>query len=266
MARNLPRGWVLPDAAIHQLAQSRPRTREQLSRADAVPPGTAARAADELLTAIAAAAGDAPPRDAVETGRPGAEELRLEKALQKELAAIAGELAIQPEILATRRELAALSRGARELPVLAGRRRDVEANDCSRCARRSRARGGRRRPRGRRRRRCGEQPLLRVVIDERLRLLAIDREAPPHRLLVVVRAAGTGRGARRRAGLARPRRVRLDVEARGRSACTCAGPQAPLEHARIMSNRTTASSGWPISPSSASSPSAWTMCAGSHRG
>jgi ribonuclease D len=125
MARNLPRGWVLPDAAIHQLAQSRPRTREQLSRADAVPPGTAARAADELLAAIATAPDDVPPRDAVEAGRPGAEELRLEKALQKELAAIAAELAIQPEILATRRELAALSRGARELPVLAGWRRDV---------------------------------------------------------------------------------------------------------------------------------------------
>jgi ribonuclease D len=125
MARNLPRGWVLPDAAIHQLAQSRPSSREQLSRADAVPPGTVARAADELLAAIAAAADDAPPRDAVEIGRPGAEELRLEKALQKELAAIAGELSIQPEILATRRELAALSRGARGLPVLAGCRRDV---------------------------------------------------------------------------------------------------------------------------------------------
>jgi ribonuclease D len=125
IARDLPRGWVLPDAAIHQLAQTRPRTREQLSRADAVPPGTAARAADELLAAIAAAADGAAPRDTAEIGRPGAEELRLEKALQKELAVIAGELGIQPEILATRRELAALSRGARELPLLAGWRRDV---------------------------------------------------------------------------------------------------------------------------------------------
>ena len=125
MARNLPRGWVLPDAAIHQLAQSRPRTREQLSHADAVPPGTAARAADELIAAIAAAPDDAPPRDAVEAGRPDALQLRLEKTLQKELAAIAGELEIQPEILATRRELAALARGARDLPVLAGWRRSV---------------------------------------------------------------------------------------------------------------------------------------------
>ena len=125
MARNLPRGWVLPDAAIHQLAQSRPRTREQLSHANAVPPGTAARAADELIAVIAAAPDDAPPRDAAEAGRPDALELRLEKALQKELVAIAGELDIQPEILATRRELAALARGARDLSVLAGWRRDV---------------------------------------------------------------------------------------------------------------------------------------------
>lgn len=125
MARDLPRGWVLPDAAIHQLAQTRPRTREQLSRVEALPPGTAARAADELLAAIAAPVDDAPPRYAEDVGRPGAEELQLQKALQKELAAIAGELDVQPEILATRRELAALSRGARSLPVLAGWRRDV---------------------------------------------------------------------------------------------------------------------------------------------
>jgi ribonuclease D len=47
------------------------------------------------------------------------------KALQQRLLAVAGELGIQPEILATRRELTALVRGARELPVLSGWRRAV---------------------------------------------------------------------------------------------------------------------------------------------
>jgi ribonuclease D len=125
MARNLPRGWVLPDAAIYELAAARPRTREALARMAEVPAGTAARAADELLGAIAAAPGAAGVRGFADTERPGPEQLKLQKALQARLAEIAAALDIQPEVLATRRELAALARGARELPVLRGWRREA---------------------------------------------------------------------------------------------------------------------------------------------
>jgi ribonuclease D len=124
MARNLPRGWILPDAAILELALARPRTREALARVAAVPPGTAARAAEELLEAISESApGDARTDDGWR--RPAPEQLRLQKALQRRLGEIAAELGIQPEILATRRELAALARGARDLPSLTGWRRKV---------------------------------------------------------------------------------------------------------------------------------------------
>lgn len=125
MARDLPRGWVLPDAAIYELAQLRPHTRDELSRIAAVPRGTAARAAGDVLAAIAAAGDDAVARATEELARPGPEQLRRQKSLQKRLTAIAGELGIQSEVLATRRELAALARGARELPVLSGWRREV---------------------------------------------------------------------------------------------------------------------------------------------
>jgi ribonuclease D len=125
MARDLPRGWILPDVAIYELAVARPQTREALARVASVPEGTAARAGDDLLAAIAASANDAAARGAADAARPGPEELRLQKALQRALAAISAELGIQPEILATRRELAALARGARELPVLSGWRREV---------------------------------------------------------------------------------------------------------------------------------------------
>jgi ribonuclease D len=125
MARDLPRGWVLPDAAILELASSRPRTREALARIAGVPPGTASRAAEELLAAIAAPAAGGAERDAFEGGRPGPEQLRLQKLLQQALAAVAADLGIQPEILATRRELAAIARGARDVPVLTGWRRSV---------------------------------------------------------------------------------------------------------------------------------------------
>jgi ribonuclease D len=124
MARNLPRGWILPDAAIHELASARPATREALARLIAVPPGTAARAAPELLAAIAAHATD-DTRRAGDPGRPGPEQLRLQKALQARLAAIAAELGIQPEVLATRRELAALARGERDVPAMGGWRKAI---------------------------------------------------------------------------------------------------------------------------------------------
>jgi len=124
MARDRPRGWVLPDAAILELAAIRPRTREALERIDAVPPGTAARAADDLLAAIVA---PAEPDSSIGEGtsRPGPGQLKLQKMLQKRLAEIAAELVIQPEVLATRRELAALARGERDVPALSGWRKGV---------------------------------------------------------------------------------------------------------------------------------------------
>lgn len=125
MDRDLPRGWVLPDAAIHELAETRPQNREELSRLSAVPRGTAQRAANEILATVAEARGEDDVHDAGEGERLGPEQLRRQKLLQKRLAALAGELGIQPEVLATRRELAALARGSRKSILLTGWRQTV---------------------------------------------------------------------------------------------------------------------------------------------
>jgi ribonuclease D len=127
VARDLPRGWVLPDAAIYELAQARPGTREELSRLSSVQSATASRSGEAILAVIRAAVAAADPvaRAADDPGRPGPDELRRVKSLQERLQAIARDLDIQPEVLATRRELAALVRGARELPLLTGWRRAV---------------------------------------------------------------------------------------------------------------------------------------------
>jgi ribonuclease D len=127
VARDLPRGWVLPDAAIHELAQARPGTREELSRLSSVPPATASRTGEAILAVIRAAfaAADRVAHAGDDPGRPRPDELRRVKSLQERLQAIARDLDIQPEVLATRRELAALVRGARELPLLTGWRRSV---------------------------------------------------------------------------------------------------------------------------------------------
>ncbi|MEX2148855.1 MAG: ribonuclease D [Steroidobacteraceae bacterium] len=125
--RDLPRGWVLPEAAIHELAQARPGTREQLSQLSSMPAATASRSGEAILAIISAALALADPvaRANDDPGRPGPDELRQLKSLQERLQAIARELGIQPEVLATRRELAALVRGARALPLLTGWRRSV---------------------------------------------------------------------------------------------------------------------------------------------
>ncbi len=125
MARDLPRGWVLPDVAILELAVARPGSREALARVASVPPGAAARTEDELLAAIAAAPPPEASRGDDGAGRPGPEQLQLQKLLQTRLGEIATELVIQPEVLATRRELAALARGDRDVPALRGWRREV---------------------------------------------------------------------------------------------------------------------------------------------
>ena len=111
MDRDLPRGWVMPDVAIHELAQSRPQTREALLAIESVPRGTAARAADEILAALHDSPDDPAIEALEELSRPGPAQVRQLKTLQQRLHAIAGELGIQPEVLATRRELAALVRG-----------------------------------------------------------------------------------------------------------------------------------------------------------
>ena len=75
--------------------------------------------------AVAARPERSPQREFADAERPGPDQLRLQKALQARLAETAAALGIQPEVLATRRELAALARGGRDLPVMRGWRREA---------------------------------------------------------------------------------------------------------------------------------------------
>ena len=125
MERDLPRGWVLPDAALYEIAQARPRTREDLLRIAGVSRAAADRVGGEILKALADESGVTDNLIADDGSRAGPEQLRQLKTLQQRLLTIAGELEIQPEVLATRRDLTALVRGERELPILSGWRRAV---------------------------------------------------------------------------------------------------------------------------------------------
>jgi ribonuclease D len=117
--RNLPRGWVLSDEAARELARNPPATIEALQARRIFKEDTAARLGPDLLAALAGArdAGDGPERV---NSRPSAEEDAVARLLGRRLKAVAEELGLAPELLATQRDLKRLARGERELSVLTG--------------------------------------------------------------------------------------------------------------------------------------------------
>lgn len=121
--RNLPRGWILPDDTLREIARLRPRTAAALAQAGSLPGGAGSRLAAEILEVVASAR---PEPEA--PGAPGEERLTPEqldamKRLQETLQAAARELRLSPEVLATRRDLTAIVRGARDVAPLSGWRR-----------------------------------------------------------------------------------------------------------------------------------------------
>ena len=119
--RNLPRGWVLADDALRLLARVAPQDLDALRATSAVPPGALAQLGAEILAALAAAT--ARPADGIvqrAEARPGPEEQALGRRLGARLLAVAAELEIAPEVLATQRDLRRLARGEALKAVLAG--------------------------------------------------------------------------------------------------------------------------------------------------
>jgi ribonuclease D len=125
MRRNLPRGWVLPDEALREVARLRPDSTATLRRVAALPGGPAYRLADELLEQVRqAATAPAPPGpSAVERLTP--EQQEAVRRLQSAVQSVAAEAGISGEVLATRRDLTAMVRGARDVPPLTGWRREL---------------------------------------------------------------------------------------------------------------------------------------------
>jgi ribonuclease D len=90
-----------------------------------VPGGALARLGEEMLEVIANAAPEAvdergPPED-----RPTPEQAAMLKRLQQVLVTVAAQMEIGAEVLATRRDLAAMLRGERDVAPLTGWRREV---------------------------------------------------------------------------------------------------------------------------------------------
>jgi ribonuclease D len=125
LQHNRPRGWILDDGALREIVLRVPRTAAQLAAIEELPAGVIRHRGAELLECVAGAGipDPAPPLP----GRTPSDPQR--NALLRKLAAIsqavAAELRLVPEVLATRRELEQLAGGRRDGAVLRGWRRSV---------------------------------------------------------------------------------------------------------------------------------------------
>jgi len=125
MERNRPRGWILDDAALREAVVRVPRSLAALQAITEMPAGVIRHCGEELLACIAAAnvPDPAPALDARQ--RPDPARTALVKKLAAVNQAVATELGISPEVLATRRDLERLAEGAEDVAVLRGWRRPV---------------------------------------------------------------------------------------------------------------------------------------------
>jgi ribonuclease D len=124
--RNLPRSWVLADDAVREIARTVPRDVSQLKSLRVMPDSAAGKLGGEILEALARA--EAEPADGIEQrfdGRPSPEEQARAKRLSDRLRAVATELEVTPEVLATQKDVRKLARGDRDVPPLRGWRAAV---------------------------------------------------------------------------------------------------------------------------------------------
>ena len=124
--KDRPRRWILPDDQLLAVATAMPSDRSSLERL--VPPRLADKYGEALLGAVAAHT--EPELQALvraNAALPGADKTAL-KALQAAVRQRAGELGMEPEILATRRDLAAVASGNVPEPLAQGWRADALAD------------------------------------------------------------------------------------------------------------------------------------------
>jgi ribonuclease D len=125
-SRDLPRSWIMTDAALLEAAQANPATATALRRLLALPEDFPAALADGAIAALQDGSRQAPQdQEPARDARLTPEQKSLVEKLARIVDARAAALAFNAEILAPRGELKALATGSRATPCLEGWRRDV---------------------------------------------------------------------------------------------------------------------------------------------
>jgi ribonuclease D len=119
--RDLPRGWLLPDAAIFEAAQANPATLSALRALHSIPANLHESIARGLLDALHAASGaQLEDQEPGQDSRPTPEQKVIMDRLAKIVDARAAALEVSPEILVPRGEIKALAMGKRDSHALTG--------------------------------------------------------------------------------------------------------------------------------------------------
>ena len=125
MERNRPRGWILDDSALREVIVRVPRSLPALEAITEVPTGVVRHCGGELLACVNAANVPDPAPALDMRQRPDPMKSALVKKLAAVNQAVAAELGINPEVLATRRDLERLADGSDDIAALRGWRRSV---------------------------------------------------------------------------------------------------------------------------------------------
>lgn len=122
-----PRQWILSDQALTALASAGPTSLAGIEALDVMPPAVVRNSGAAILAELHQAAADLADGSLTLTqqSRPGVPDTAHLKRLGAVVQEIATKLGVAPEILATRGDLTALLRGAREVRPLRGWRRAV---------------------------------------------------------------------------------------------------------------------------------------------
>jgi ribonuclease D len=123
--RNRPRGWILDDISLREIALRLPRSPEALTSLPEMQESVVRKCGDELLTLVREAGISDPPPPLPRRERPDPAQLALVKRLADVASEVAKGLEINAEVLATRRELEKLAAGRRDISLLRGWRKGI---------------------------------------------------------------------------------------------------------------------------------------------
>ena len=103
--KNLPRGWVVPDPALVDIARAQPENPGQLAAIPGLEPALVRRFGGEILAIVDQGKRLAPQRLWQESARPEPEQQRLLDAVSSRIQACAREHGVSATLLAPRREM-----------------------------------------------------------------------------------------------------------------------------------------------------------------
>jgi ribonuclease D len=130
-----PRGWILADDALRELAERLPASAPEMERLRTLPPAVLRKRGEELLALISQAREQAANEPAAHTPpRPDPRKVALVTRLMNLARTRAAEINVSPELLATRREVEQLVFSGRAERLAQGWRREAIGEQLVRAA------------------------------------------------------------------------------------------------------------------------------------